>query len=94
VTACAADLPKDKQDIFALVEFKRGWIGDDRDRVLILLKHIHTCRYGIVCGWLGQANRDACYDNCVAAQDRWFEHPFHFDGVPYFFCACLLERAQ
>lgn len=42
-----AHLPKNKQNFFALVEFKSGWIdgarNGDRDKLLRLLKHIDTC---------------------------------------------------
>ena len=50
-------LPKDKQNLFALVEFKTGYIWQspekgptDRDKLLELLKGIDMCPYGVICG--------------------------------------------
>ena len=54
--------PKEQQDFLALVEFKGGWLDaagnpgriSDSDKLLMLLVHVDTCPWGIVCGWVEQ----------------------------------------
>jgi hypothetical protein len=49
-----------KRDLLALVEVKPGWISfesapariSDRDKLLHILPLVHTCPYGIACGWM------------------------------------------
>jgi hypothetical protein len=65
--------PKDEQDFLALVEFKRGWIDgnripggvSDRDKLLMLLAHIDTCPWGIVCGWCKMEHRKWQTDDSI-----------------------------
>ena len=93
-----AHLPKNKQNFFALVEFKSGWIdgaqNGDRDKLLRLLKQIDTCPYGVVCGWARAANREWARENARMSGDRWFESEFQIAGVPHFFCASVLRRTN
>jgi hypothetical protein len=87
--------PKSEQDILALVEFKSGWISgggtdippgtSDREKLLLLLKHIDTSRYGVVCGWTAKPQYQR--NEARKVGDRWFEEPFDIHGTPYFFCA-------
>jgi hypothetical protein len=86
--------PKDEQDILALVEFKRGWIsaeGGDRDKLLLLLNHIDSCKYGAVCGWTDKPE----YPRGEAQKfgDLWFEHDFELHGRHCFFCARVFEAS-
>ncbi len=95
-------LPKDEQRILALVEFKRGWIDgaqipgrrSDRDKLLMLLNHIDTSQYGVVCGWAPAANRDWARNDAMTVGDSWFEHQFELEGFPtsYYFCARLFGQ--
>jgi len=90
---------KDEQDFLALVEFKSGWIDGaqipgrrgDRDKLLLLLQHIDTCPYGVVCGWAQAPNRKWACDNAKNLGDQWFETEFQLEegAVPYFFCASV-----
>ena len=67
--------PKDKQDILALVEFKRGWIsaeGGDRDKLLLVLNHIDSCKYGVVCGWTDSP--EYARSEAENVGDRWVEY--------------------
>lgn len=95
---------KDLQDFFALVEVKRGWIDaasvtgkiSDRDRLLMLLDRIDTCKWGIACGWIQQNHRDWQKAETEKTSDRWFETEFHLQDydAPLYFGARLLARGS
>jgi hypothetical protein len=96
--------PKDEQDFFALVEFKRGWIDaasfpgriSDRDKLLMLLDHIDTCPWGIACGWIPQNHYDWQQTQIRGSKDRWFESKIQLPDydAPLFFCARLFARGS
>ena len=68
---------KDEQRLLALVEFKRHRLCEqDRNKLLAILDHIDTCRWGVICSvldvtsepeWLQKEKQQA-----EAAGDRWF----------------------
>jgi len=89
--------PKDKLDIFALVEFKKGaWALDgDRQKLLLILPHIDTCSYGVVCGGGRLTELDMWKARADESGDRWFQaHVRAISDEPprYFFCARVFPR--
>ncbi len=98
--------PKDQQDFLAFVEFKKGWIDadrdpdpgrvSDRDKLLMLLAHLDTCRWGIVCGWANQAHVQWQKESSIkSTRDRWYERKIEIHegfSSPLFFCARVFER--
>jgi hypothetical protein len=96
---------KDQQDFFALVEFKRGWISasripgqeSDRDKLLLMLEHIDTCPWGIVCAWVLEDNLEWQKNESIkGTNDRWYEKKIDSsDGTtPGFFCARVFARSS
>ena len=83
-------------DLLALVEFKKGaWaLESDRQKLLSILPHIDTCRYGVVCG--GGKIKDLHMYKAKAdeSSDTWFQtlvEPVDGSGARYFFCARLFS---
>lgn len=95
--------PKDCQDFYALVEFKGGWLDadtvpgkiSDRDKLFMLLAHIDTCPWGIVCGWASKNHRDWQYRLMQPSGDRWYEQGIDLPEVPgpLYFCARVFETS-
>jgi hypothetical protein len=99
--------PKDEQDFLALVEFKRFYIDasripgriSDRDKLLMLLEHIDTCPWGIVCGWFNPDHREWQKGvDIKGTKDCWYESiirlpPDRFT-TPLFFGARLFARSS
>jgi hypothetical protein len=86
-------------DILALVEFKKGaWALDsDRQKLLLILPHIDTCRYGVVCGGGKVAELDMYKAKADALADKWFQtsvKPTLGHAARYFFCARLFSRPE
>jgi hypothetical protein len=94
------DQPKDKQDFWALVEIKSGWISgtklpeSDRSKLLSILEYVDTRPYGLACGSATAANREWAFNGATSTGDKWFESHVDFKGdaeTPYF-CARLFKR--
>lgn len=88
-------LPKPQQDILALVEVKNQRIsaeGEDRDKLIEVLRHIDSCPYGIVCGWT--ANPDDYKRHAEVAGDKWFQKECTVHDETIFFCARLFEPSR
>jgi hypothetical protein len=85
--------PKDQLDFLALVEFKKGEFASDRDKLLKILPHIDTCRYGVTCGSVrGEANLEWHKNEAQGTHDRWFQSaPLRLNDRRFFFCARLFE---
>jgi hypothetical protein len=95
---------KDQQDLFALVEYKRGWISanrdpggmSDRDKLLMLLAHVDTCPCGIVCGWAIEDHARWQRDVSIkSTSDHWCEQKIELpEGYTssLLFCARAFER--
>ena len=94
--------PKHEQDIFALAEFKRGWIDSaktpgkisDRDKLLMFMNFIDTSKYGIVCGYVNENHLNwQAKDVKRESKDRLFMAPIKQDNKSYepmYFCARLI----
>jgi hypothetical protein len=63
-----------KKGMFALIEIKLlgGLSGADRGKLLSILKHIDTCRYGGVLSVLKPAQLEEEERRALAAGDRWY----------------------
>lgn len=92
--------PKQTHDFLALVEFKKGNLEainrdgkPDRQKILGLLKHITTCRYGIVCGWTKDKHYSYQQEQAVRVQDLWFSKRLNRNS-PYWFCARVFGRTE
>ena len=96
--------PKNEQDFYALVEFKGGWLDaeavpgkvSDRDKLLMLMAHLDTCPWGIVCGWAPKVHREWQRDRVEGTGDKWFEKEILLPaGLHHslFFCARLFANS-
>jgi hypothetical protein len=93
---------KDKYDFLAFLEFKRGDIrGDikrgDRKKLLSILKHLDTCRYGVTAGWVEarQEFLECQRKDAAKSGDVWHEVPAETvspNDTRYVFCARRFER--
>jgi hypothetical protein len=96
-------LPKDKQSMFALVEFKCGYIWNypanrklsDRNKLIGLLQHLDKCSWGVICGYAEKGHKVWAEKQSKMAGDRWFEsEELQIEGEmePYFFGASVFDR--
>jgi hypothetical protein len=92
--------PKNQQRILALVEFKK-WITNkgstrategtwDRDKLIPILKHFTSCKYGVCCGW---QNHEKAEITARQEGDLWHAEPFDLLGRKYFFCARVFDAS-
>jgi hypothetical protein len=99
------DKLKGQQDLLALVEFKGGWISatrlpgniSDRDKLLMLLAHIDTCPWGVVCGWMNKDNLEWQKKLLNETNDFWYQSSIELPEtipIPLFFCARLFARSS
>jgi hypothetical protein len=85
--------PQDQMGM-ALVEFKRGWVGADREKLRAIMNYLGEASppYGIECGWVAQGHRQEAKVLAQEAGDNWFETPFLIDTATFFFCARYFGR--
>jgi len=96
---------KSEMPIFALIEMKKNWFSDelhtgarsDLDKLGVLLKHITSCRYGLMAAWLPGLERDKKKERALKRGDAWIETPIRLPPEfpqDYYFCGWLLEKGK
>jgi hypothetical protein len=90
-------LPKDRENLLALVEFKSGSVwqektqtkpNTDREKLIVVLKTCPAGTYGVICGWVhGEVRYKNSLEYSESAGDWPCWEPFKIEGAtePHFF---------